>query len=59
MPCLLQPDGKVVTRSRAFFRGYVQSSHITVAKGVLVDAVNDKVLIAEDRRCNIMYAYAK
>ena len=58
MPCLLQPGGKVVTRSRAFFRGYVQSSHVTVARGVLVDAVNDKVLIAEDKRCN-MYAYAK
>jgi len=58
MPCLLQPGGKVVTRSQAHFTGYVQSSHDTVAKGVLVDAVNDKVLIAEDKRCN-MYAYAK
>ena len=58
MPCSLQPGGKVTTRSPVLFRGYVQSSHVTVARGVLVNAVNDKVLIAEDRRCN-MYAYAK
>ena len=58
MPCMLQPGGKVTTRSPVLFRGYVQSSHVTVARDVLVDAVNDKVLIAKDRICNIMYAYA-